>query len=112
MYMAGNAAVTLKNSFFLRNTINSRTMIVLEGDGILRLDNCEMNDNAVTQLLATNTSQDATIFSDVSRSVEAQGLRGNITLPLSEAPVDRPGINESNPWLLETQEVCAMLPIA
>lgn len=64
-----------------------------------------MRDNAVAHLFYDESLLEQPVFSDVTRPVQSPWSNINTTLPLSEAPEDRPGINASSPWLLQTQRV-------
>lgn len=119
MYITNGATVTLVNSEFTRNTVNSNQALIqvagvqTENPNILRLQNVSLTDNAVSQLLEVdaNISPEVQIFSDELRAVEydssvaSTSTSFNSTLPLSEAPADRPGITASSPWLVDTQMV-------
>lgn len=80
--------------------------------GILRLQNCTFSDNQGPYTLASKgISEDfafeSQIYSDVQRPVYLPKFTSlGSTLPLEQAPSNRPGIDDTNPWFLDALEVC------
>ena len=82
-------------------------------DTILLLKQCSIFDNTATDILVSSSEKfpftyfDAKIYSDEEREVYYQKTADVIgtTLPLDQAPANRPGIGPSTPWFATLQEV-------
>lgn len=128
MWVSDGATVTLNNCTLARNTISntssSSALITaysvdpsnIEGtqqDTILRLQDVTIAENtakndivATTEDIRWNTF-DVGIYTDVEiRMYFIDDLPSTrFTLPLAQAPIDRPGLTASSPWFVELKEV-------
>lgn len=130
LFISDGATVLLNASVISRNTVsytwpNSGVISVNSinpdifgdqlADTIVRLRNCNLEGNdAVHDLIATT---DGAIYREMNVSVysdETRNLFWNLpdpsmstTLPLSLAPVDRPGIDASTDWFVNLKEARA-----
>lgn len=123
----GGATVTFRGSTITRNSVTStrveESVIKVYSSNpeldwsqnrssILYLQETALSENnatygELTAYVDSNAQHEAFIFSDIRRTmINASSASEVATLPLSEAPLDRPGIDASSEWLIGVQEVC------
>lgn len=115
MTVVGGATVTLNGCTLSRNAItgdspDSALLSVQWPENVIRMEHCKMSGNFALHNLLVDTSSatHAQIFSDEDFKVHYTNSDTAIdtTLPLILAPLSRPGINATSPWIIEVQRVC------
>lgn len=121
MDIRGRATVTLKRSLFARNkeefstgaaiTLSERLYShIPDQDVVLRLEDVAFADLTEEYAIAARRFEqyEALVYSDQQRFVKffTDGeTYSNATLPLEDAPSDRPGIDASTPWFANALQV-------
>lgn len=118
------ATVTLKRSLFACNTQEygiGAAITLFESsvpltsspdqDVVLRLEDVTFQDLTEEHAIAANQFQrhEPLVYSNQKWLVKFftdDEVASSFTLPLEDAPTDRPGINASTPWFVNALEVC------
>lgn len=120
--MVDGATATLHRCNFARNTqeydigapitlseSNTPPKDSPDQDAVLRLQQCTFSDNSASHNISATSFERhaAAIYSDVEHPVLifSDKTSEGATLPLEDAPTERPGIDATSAWLVNVQEV-------